>query len=245
MYPSIDLQDAIRILANNFPKIFHSKQGFWTRILTAIMYNNYIGMGEKVYRQLKRTATGTAVALTFPTLYLRCKFQPTFVKYRTNIVMQRRYIDDGFGITRNRESPEAVLHELNECSNLNIIHQVSQHKAIYLDVEVYKGNRMKNQGIADVKIYTKPISKFLYLHAKSNHPRHVFAGIVKGEAIGFLRNTRDEKTWLQKMQKLLEMFRQRGYKANYLKETLKTIKFKDRQKYLQGQEKLKKTYPVL
>lgn len=53
--------------------------------------------------------------------------------------------------------------------------------------------------IADVEIYTKLISQFLYLHAASSHPRHVFSVLVNGDLIRYLRNTSDQQTWIRKV----------------------------------------------
>ena len=84
----------------------------------------------------------------------------------------------------------------------------------------------------DVTVYTKPISKFLYLHGKSSHPPPLFTGIIKGEIIRFLRSTSDELTWLHKIKFLITMFIQRGYPYHAVHAAVRAIKFADRDRYL-------------
>lgn len=232
LYPSIDIADAMTTLKREFPQVFLAKGAFWLRVLSLIMYNNYVRVEDRVYRQTKGTATGTAVAPAFANLYLWAKFRPVFRTFARHVIFQRRYIDDGFGLVRREEDARALIHALNGCSNLDLTYTVHQERAVYLDVEVYKGERWAKSQILDVSIYTKPISKFLYLHGKSNHPAHVLTGIVKGELIRFLRNTSSEHVWNVKIQFLLQKLSQRGYGGHTLRQAVSAIKFSDRPRFL-------------
>lgn len=80
-------------------------------------------------------------------------------------------------------------------------------------------------------MYTKHISKFLYLHSKSNHPAHVFTGIMKGELICYLRNTSSHYEWFQKVKFLFSKLSEKGYTRKWLLEEFKYVKFKDQDKY--------------
>lgn len=120
------------------------------------------------------------------------------------------------------------MKELNKCSNLEVTHIISYNNAIYLDVEIYKGPRWLKEKQLDFSVYTKPISKFLYLHIRCNHPPHVFSGIVKGQMIRFLRNTSDKQRWIGKIRFLMKMLSQRGYTGKAMKDAYKTIRFEDR-----------------
>lgn len=233
LYPSINLGDAMSTLKTEFPEIFLTHKAFWLRVLGAIMYNNYVRVGDRIYRQAKGTATGTAVAPAFANLYLWAKFRPVFRRFVSEVIFQRRYIDDGFGIARSEAGARALLAALNNCSNLELTSTVSPTHAIYLDTEVYKGRRWAEHMQLDISIYTKPISKFLYLHARSNHPEHVLTGVVKGEMIRFLRNTSDVFRWKDKVKFLMHKLAQRGYSAKTLREAALSIRFKDRSRYLQ------------
>ena len=179
-YPSIDISDSLITLRKNYPAIFLPNNGFWLRILEMIMRNNYVTANGKIYRQLNGTATGSAVAPTFADLYQHCKFKPAFRKHYRTILFNKRYVDDGLVIMRTKEAAQQLLIDLNLTSNLKITGEISNTEAIYLDIKFYKGTRFSTNNILDSVVYTKPTSKFLYLHGSSNHPRHVFEGIIKG-----------------------------------------------------------------
>ena len=51
---------------------------------------------------------------------------------------------------------------------------------------VYKGNRFKETGTFDTKVYFKPTDTLKLLHKKSHHPNHTFKGLIKGRTIWFL-----------------------------------------------------------
>lgn len=233
LYPSIDIPDALRTLRDALPEIFLKRKGFWLRALELIMTNNYVKVGDDVYKQITGTATGTAVAPPFANLYLFYKFRETFRTFSRDIIYQRRYIDDGLILLRNGKNIQALLDQLKSTSGLSFTHEESTSQAIFLDLRIYKGERFRRSRILDTEVYTKPISKFLYLHGKSNHPRHVFTGIVKGEMIRFLRNTSSEVIWLKKIKFLFEKLSHRGYTRKYLRDAYSCITFSDRHLYLQ------------
>ena len=141
-------------------------------------------------------------------------------------------MDDVIVLMRNREDFLKLAQDLNNATNLNIEWNISNQEAIYLDLKICKGHRFRQYSTQDVEIYTKPISKFLYLHGTSSHPKHVFTGIVKGEIIRFLRNTSDHETWTRKVKMLFNMLIQRGYTKSILKNAIKDIKYENRYKYL-------------
>lgn len=135
-----------------------------------MLHNNLIFAEGTTKRQVTGIATGSPAAPTIVNLYLRLKYRGVFRKFIGNMILNRRYIDDGFVVMRSKESGQALANGLNGVTNLNIEWTISNQEAIYLDIRVFKGPRFQNAKIVDVEIYTKPISKFLYLHAASSHP---------------------------------------------------------------------------
>lgn len=227
MYPSMDILDTITTLGREFPAIFRRQNGFWFHILALLLYNNYITAETVTKRQITAIATGSPAAPTIANLYLWIKYRKVFKRFISSAILNRRYIDDGFVVILSKESGDALAKGLNEATNMNIEWNLSDQEAIHLDVRIFKGPRFHVSKILDVEIYTKPISKFLYLHAASSHPGHVFSGIVKGEVIRYLRNTSDQETWILKVSRLLTMLKIRGYSNRCLHRALQSIHFKD------------------
>lgn len=140
------------------------------------MNNSFVQNNGRVFRQVSCTAMGTAVAPPFANLYLHFKFRQVFAMFSPHILYARRYIDDGFVILRQPEAAQNFSDALEAHCNLHFTITWDQTSVLYPDLEIYEGTRCCIRGILDFQVYTKPISKFLYLHGKSNHPRHVHTG---------------------------------------------------------------------
>lgn len=146
--------------------------------------------------------------------------------------MKRRYIDDEFAIARNEDHAKNFIadlqKQLRDTAKLKISFEISQEKAVYLDVTVYKGPNWSTRKMLDVALFSKPTNKFLYLHCSSNHQRSVMKGIVKGELMRAMRNTREQYQWQKNSKELLTPFSQRGYFGKVLREVSKQMVFKNR-----------------
>lgn len=229
LYPSIDLKDAIRTLHEE-EHVMRDNLSFWTKILELIMFNNFVKAGDKIFRQMRGTATGTQVAPPFANLYLYHKFKKILRNPR--ILFKSRYIDDGLLVTRMNTSAKAIISQLERCSGLKLTFSRSPYEAIYLDIVVFKGSNYWKHRKFDTKVFFKPTNKFLYLPANSNHPNAQKKGIVKGEAIRCLRNTSNRGQWLQALNLIFKGLMRRGYKPSIIKQQWKKVRFEDREKYI-------------
>lgn len=194
------------------------------------MKNNFIAVDGKVYKQETGTATGTAVAPAFASLYMYFKFQPPFKRFSNRIIFQSRYIDEGFVILNCIFSVSWVMAFLNACTNLKLTHQYSFERAMYLDVEIYNGERFRRENRYDLVVYTKPISKFLYLLGKSYRSDHDFTRTVKGEMIRFIRNTNSKEIWERKVAFLFGKLLRRSYSGKHLGEAIPFVSYIDQEK---------------
>ena len=99
-----------------------------------------------------------------------------------------RYIDDGFMLTSKANLPNIIS---NLCSSyppqIPLTFTSNHHTTHYLDLTLslnhftIKSHRVHHQ------IYQKPHHKYMYPHFSSNHPHHIFAGIIKTETIRYSR----------------------------------------------------------
>lgn len=229
LYPSIDLHDAVKVLETNIPKLNENNK-FWLNILKLIMFHNYVLFEGEIYRQLRGTATGTAVAPQFANLYMHFKYQQ--VLDDPSIQLQRRFIDDGFLIVNTRQDAERIMQEMKQAGSLEFTHEVSETEAIFLDLIIFKGSRHRRHNRLDLRPFFKPTNRFLYLPALSNHPWHMKLGIAKGEAIRCLRNSTDKGDWLQAMHTIFKALIARGYQGQDLQRQWKKIRWEDRAHYL-------------
>ena len=64
-----------------------------------------------------------------------------------------------------------------------------------------------------LKTYFKPLHKFAYLDTSSNHPRHVFKGLIRTECSRYKRNSSSVSDYLHS----LDLFKMRLLKLGYSK----------------------------
>lgn len=171
---------------------------------------------------------GTAVATPFANLYLHFKYRETIKSVSKHFAYSRRYVDDGSMVVRNEAVIPQIITTLNNASDLRITLEGQGSSVTYLDMTVSKGTRFQQEQRLDIQVYTKPISKFLYLHGKSSHPEHVFKGLIHGELVRFLRNTNSEQVWLQKVRFLFSKLAERIYTTKWLRKEFKKVKYSDR-----------------
>lgn len=195
---------------------------FWTKVLQLIMYNNYVVANGNIYRQMIGTATGTQVAPPFANLYLYYKFLR--ILQDPEILLHERYIDDGFILVSSRQHAERIIRLLNAATNLDLTYEISEHKAVFLDLVVYKGMRFELENRLDLRVYFKPTNRLLYLPMISNHPASMKSGIIIGEAIRTLRNSSDKAEWLKALRFIFSGLRARGYPGTMIKKAWKKIR---------------------
>ena len=62
----------------------------------------------------------------------------------------------------------------------------SNERIEFLDLNIFKGGKFNTTNHPDISTHFKTTNTFQYLHFSSSHPRSIFKGLVKGEAIRFL-----------------------------------------------------------
>jgi len=228
-YPNIDINDAINTLHKHIPEM-RTENAFWTKILQLIMYNNYVTYNNQIYRQMIGTATGTQTAPPFANLYLYFKFKE--VLQDPTVLFHERYIDDGFILVSTKEDAHRIIKTLNDQTNLNLTHDISETRAIFLDLVIYKGDRFQEQNILDLKTYFKPTNRLLYLPNITKHPRSMLSGIIIGEAIRTLRNSSSKLEWLKALRYIFKGLLARGYKPSFIQKAWKTVRWEERESYI-------------
>ena len=64
--------------------------------------------------------------------------------------------------------------------------ELSSESMHFLDTVVYKGNRFKETGTFDTKVYFKPTDTLELSHKKSHHPNRT-KGIIKSQILRYVR----------------------------------------------------------
>ena len=110
-----------------------------------------------------------------------------------NLVLLRRYADDGLAIFSSQDL-DAITVDLQRImyfypGNLVIDINLNRATCCYLDLRITNDDVCKETGHFHLRTYFKKFHKFAYLDPESNHPKHVFKGLVRTECMRYLRNS--------------------------------------------------------
>ena len=145
-------------------------------------------------------------------------------------------------------------HELaNFISCINTVHptleftrdQWSKTEINFLDLTLYKGERFNNTQVLDIKCFSKPCDTFQYISRDSSHPNACFSGMVKGEAIRYIRNSSSETEYEQKLDFFNSKLLTKGYKKSVVLICLADISYKRRNIYLEDVPKMTNEIPLV
>jgi hypothetical protein len=193
LYPSIDIKDglkALRLALIEYNKDISTDSDnefditeidFIVDLTTWVLNNNYFQFGlNTIWKQIKGTAMGTPVAVTFACIYLGILEKEAFSKMRTYpFVIYKRYIDDQVGIAKTQALAEEftdIFSNLRE--SIKITSEISTIQINFLDLTLYKGQRYLFDHILDIKVFQKPTNKYVYLPHTSYHSENVFKYIT-------------------------------------------------------------------
>ena len=95
--------------------------------------------------------------------------------------------------------------------------ELSSESMHFLDTVVYKGNRFKETGTFDTKVYFKPTDTLELLHKKSHHPNHTFKGLIKSQILRYVRICNNKQDVMIACRKLFAALVRRGYSERFLR----------------------------
>ncbi len=113
-----------------------------------------------------------------------------------------RYIDDGFMLTNNTDLNLLTTSLISFYpAQIPITFTSNQHSVNYLDLTISLNHHPILYNKIHYQVYQKPNHKYMYPHFSSNHPQHIFAGIVKTETICYSRlsSTINDYNYIRKL----------------------------------------------
>ena len=240
MYTNIPQEECINsvleTISNDPTKLHRNKTNYdpklISQLLALVLHNNYFQFNGKFYHQKHGIAMGTPCACTISDIYI-CNLIEKALKNNQNKLqptIYKQYRDDGFGIW-----PHGEAELLNFLANLNEHHPnikftLNYGKQIdFLDTTI----SINQFGTISTETFYKPTATFNYLHPNSNHPNHCKENIAISQTIRHVRNCSNFNTFLHHKHFLEHNLRARGYDHKLVTRKTKTIKYKNRNKYLQ------------
>ena len=150
---------------------------------------NYFVTGSTVYQQIKGVAMGSYHSRQIADLVLlMCELDFFTNKDTTGLFIFRRYIDDGFMFT-DTTSLNKLITSLSSAypTQIPITFTSNCHSTHYFDLTISLNYYTMTHHKIHYQIYQKPHHKYMYPHFSSNHPHHVFTGIIKKETTRYSR----------------------------------------------------------
>ena len=132
---------------------------------------------------------GTKMTESFGNIFV-AKIERTLIKQsETKPKEWRRYIEDIFSLwdIDKKDVDHFIEHANKFHRTIKFTAKISESEITFLDTVVFKGERLKNESILDIKTHYKPTETFQFIYFNSCHPRGVKNGFFKGEAMRLLR----------------------------------------------------------
>ena len=84
----------------------------------------------------------------------------------------------------------------------------------FLDVTLFKGEHFASSNVLDVKLYQKPINKYVYLPPHSFHAKHTFRSIILSELRRYRINCSSDNDFEITKELFFKRLCERGHKAS-------------------------------
>ncbi|KAL9952149.1 hypothetical protein ACROYT_G039360, partial [Oculina patagonica] len=183
---------------------------------------NYFNVGLDVFKQVEGLSMGCYFSKEISDLVLMySEYQYNLVSVGRGVRLLKRYADDGIMIFGSNDS-DFIVKEMGRLmlfypSNLVINVKLNRTNCQYLDLNLSFDDVTATEERVHYSTFFKKLHKFSYLDPNSNHPRHVFKGLIKTECIRYIRNSCSNDDY----QHSLRLFKLRllrlGYKLSFIK----------------------------
>jgi hypothetical protein len=201
-------------------------------ILNWILKNNFFSFQGNTFVQIKGTAMGTNCAPTFAQIFLGIfEWKHIYIKNEPLPKWYKRYVDDTFMVCDKTEvfNTQKTINEI--CPFFNWSFETGK-RIHFLDISIYMGGKFKRFNLFDFEPYEKPINTNLYTSPTQNYPESYKFSWLQGESIRLLRNSSNEKTFNEALQKFKMKLIKNQYPPNIITAQLAKVKWDNRYMYL-------------
>ena len=237
LYTNIPVEDAINSLKElvmEFDNVIENAE-FVIELLNIILKNSLMTFNGEYVRQIFGVIMGTNVAPILANIYLAKleKFLKEKCKTDKKLIWPicfKRFIDDGFGVTKgNRSDFEYWVSEFNSLRETITIDKFKYGDRVdFMDLYIFKGEKFASEGIFDISIFQKTENKYMYIPAKSDHEEHTIKNFILGELKRYVRCNSIKANFFKIRNKFFARLRNRGYKKLPLKRLFRKVQFEFR-----------------
>ena len=175
---------------------------------------------------------GTPCAVVFACIYMHIIEQEALDIFASQryihscVILFLRFIDDIIAIFTDYTSAYEFMQILNSRrKNITLTFKIRNMEAQFLDLTLYK-DKHESQ-IIQVKAYSKPMNKFLFLPPTSCHPPHIFPGWILGYGKRLRLNCTADSVYNNCLKDFQSRLLDRGYDQRLITTTFSKIPNRD------------------
>ena len=225
MYSNIDPEEALPVLEAYLNEFSDELKGIeeeqiklLIKLTRLVMKNNVFQFGSTWWRQKIGTAMGTPCACIYATIFFAYFERKVLLpKYRNNIILYKRQIDDIFAIWKtdpNRPNAwEEFKNDLNSVCKLHWNTEELDDTTNFLDLTIWID---KDSRRILYKTYHKPMNLFLYIPSHSASPPGLLKSLVFGLLQTYKRQNARREDFQTNVKRLFHRLLARGYKKDQL-----------------------------
>ena len=247
LYTNIPVDHAIEVLKQLIQEnidLFPRKDlaDFMIEMLEFVLKHNVMEYKQMVFKQIFGIAMGTPLAPVLANLYLAFLERTLQAKaVESNImwpILYKRFIDDCFIIYQGNKTNLLKFVDLfnSLVGSITLSLQSFGSSVDFLDLTIYKGKRFRREGKLDLKIFQKPMNKYLYLPFTTDHPIHCLKSFVTTELQRYVRSCSDRSAYLTIANLFFKRLLNRDFPVDKLSEWFESVDYNNRMTYLFKQE---------
>jgi len=222
LYTNIPIEGAITAITTMFNRYKDNRRpdSVIINLLKIILYNNDFTFNNVNYIQKKGVAMGQRFAPSVANIYLTLWEETLFSQSSITPIVWHRYIDDIFCVWRgNEQDLHSFLSFTNTHDpNITITYDINKQSCIFLDLNIYKEDTHLHH-----KIHFKDTNNHILLDLTSNHPKHVFKGIVYSQIRRWAALTSTQDNFNSTCNNIFPIWRSKGYTKTLIRNSKKQV----------------------
>ena len=217
LYTSLPLEKIIKLTKIYFQLFPDNSRpdSYIYALLPHLLYNNEFIHNQTCYTQNHGISMGRAFSPSFANMYMFYWESKLLLSSNDKPLFWRRYIDDIFGIWAGDEN--SLIKFVEFANNLDpfikLTLKYSFHEISFLDMLIKKSsdnNQLKTS------VYFKPTETFTILNKGSNHPKHIFGGIVTSQILRWIRLCSNKDDFDRICRFVFSRWKNHGYTHSFL-----------------------------
>lgn len=224
LYPSLNISDCkkhcLEAFLNQENKLLAMTNNQFMDLMSLSLDYNYVKYNNQLFYQFRGIEMGNAASVAVANVTVFQEIKNIFMG-KSEIVFNKRFLDDILMIVDNEtiNDMDSWLRNLFNHRYLKFTHEYSNSSVNFLDVTI---SLDKDNNLCTT-IFSKPMSRHLYLHSHSNHPTHLKNSLFYSQGLRVIRICSSKEDCMNNLLCLFEKFKMRGYNVHKLNSTLDNL----------------------